>query len=160
MNRYRPLSNRFIPPPCLNYHEQKMAKVIRKGDTFFAEKGAYFDGNVKVDGNFIVPAHTHFWGRLNVGGRLELGPRSSVALGINCASAIIGSSARIKGPIVATGDVTILDNAVVHSVLAEGKVILRQGVRVGDVTAKDALVIHGRIRSGRLIGKSVKVLGD
>jgi predicted acyltransferase (DUF342 family) len=137
-----------------------MAKVIRKGDTFFAEKGAYFDGNVKIDGDFIVPAHTHFWGRLDVSGRLELGPGSSVALGIRCGNAIIGSSAQIKGPIVATGDVTILDNARVHSVFAEGKVILRQGVRVGDVTAKDALIIHGRIKSGRLIGKSVKVLGD
>jgi cytoskeletal protein CcmA (bactofilin family) len=137
-----------------------MVKVIQRGDTFFAEKGAYFDGNVKIDGNFIVPAHTHFWGRLYVTGRLELGPRSSVVLGINCGSAIIGSNGRVKGPIVATGDVTILDNAIIHSVQADGKVILRQGVRVGDVTAKDALIIHGRIKSGRLIGKSVKVLGD
>jgi len=137
-----------------------MAKVIQKGDTFFAPKGSYFDGNVKIDGNFIVPAHTHFWGRLDVTGRLELGPRSGVALGITCGSAIIGSQTRVKGPIIATGDVTILDHAVVHSVQAEGKVILRTGVRVGDVTAKDTLFIHGRINSGKLIGKNVKVLGD
>jgi predicted acyltransferase (DUF342 family) len=137
-----------------------MAKVIQKGDTFYAEKGAYFDGNVRIDGNFIVPAHTHFWGRLNVSGRLELGPRSSVALGISCGSAIIGSNARIKGPIVATGDVTVLDHAIVHSLQAAGKVILRQGVRVGDVSSGDTLVIHGKIKSGKLIGKNVKVLGD
>jgi predicted acyltransferase (DUF342 family) len=137
-----------------------MATVIRQGDTFFAQKGAYFDGNVKIDGNFIVPAHTHFWGRLDVTGRLELGPRSSVALGITCKSAIIGSSVRVKGPIVAQEDVTILDNAAVHSVQAGGKVTLRTGVRVGDVTAQDALIIHGKIKSGKLIGKSVKVLGD
>ena len=137
-----------------------MAKVIQKGDTFYAEKGAYFDGNVRIDGNFIVPAHTHFWGRLNVTGRLELGPRSSVALGISCGSAIIGSNARIKGPIVATGDVTILDNAIVHSLQAAGKVILRQGVRVGDVSSGDTLFIHGKIKSWKLIGKNVKVLGD
>jgi len=137
-----------------------MAKVIQQGDTFYAEKGAYFDGNVKIDGNFIVPAHTHFWGRLNVSGRLELGPRSSVALGILCGSAIIGSNARVKGPIVATGDVTVLDHAIVHSLQAAGKVILRQGVRVGDVSSGDTLVIHGKIKSGKLIGKNVKVLGD
>jgi cytoskeletal protein CcmA (bactofilin family) len=137
-----------------------MAKVIQKGDTFFAEKGAYFDGNVKIEGNFIVPAHTHFWGSLNVSGRLELGPRSSVALGITCGSAIIGSNVRVKGPIVATGNVTILDHAIVHSIIADGKVLLRQGVRVGDVTSKDTLIINGRIKSGKLIGKSVKVLGD
>jgi len=137
-----------------------MVKVIQKGDTFYAEKGAYFDGNVKIDGDFIVPAHTHFWGRLNVSGRLELGPRSSVALGIACGSAIIGSNARIKGPIVATGDVTVLDHAIVHSLQAAGKVILRQGVRVGDVSSKDTLFIHVKIKSGKLIGKNVKVLGD
>lgn len=137
-----------------------MAKVIQQGDTFFAPKGSYFDGNVRIDGNFVVPAHTHFWGRLDVSGRFELGPRSSVALGVTCGSAIIGSQVRIKGPIIANGDVTILDNAVVHSVQAEGKVILRTGVRVGDVTAKDMLIIHGKIRSGKLIGKHVKVLGD
>ncbi|MGD1004336.1 MAG: polymer-forming cytoskeletal protein [Methanoregulaceae archaeon] len=137
-----------------------MAKVIQHGETFFAPKGAYFDGNVKIDGNFVVPAHTHFWGRLNVSGRLELGPRSSVALGITCGSAIIGSQVRVKGPIISTGDVTILDNAVVHSIQADGKVILRQGVRVGDVISKDTLIIRGKIKSGKLVGKNVKVFGD
>jgi len=137
-----------------------MAKVIQHGETFFAPKGAYFDGNVKIDGNFVVPTHTHFWGRLNVSGRLELGPRSSVALGITCGSAIIGSQVRVKGPIISTGDVTILDNAVVHSIQADGKVILRQGVRVGDVISKDTLIIRGKIKSGKLVGKNVKVFGD
>ena len=137
-----------------------MATVIRQGDTFFAQRGAYFDGNVKIDGNFIVPPRTHFWGRLDVRGRLELGPRSTVAFGITCGSAIIGSSCRIKGMIVAEHDVTILDHAVTHDVTAGGKVTLRTGVHVRDVTAGDALVIHGRIKSGKLIGKTVKVLGD
>lgn len=137
-----------------------MATVIRQGDTFFAEKGAYFDGNVKIDGNFIVPPRTHFWGRLEVTGRLELGPRSTIAGGITCGSAIIGSNSRIKGPVVAEQDVTILDHAIVHEVRAGGKVTLRTGVTVGDVTAGDALVIHGKIKSKKLIGKTMKVLGD
>lgn len=137
-----------------------MATVIRQGDTFFAEKGAYFDGNVRIDGNFVVPASTHFWGKLDVTGQLELGPRSSVAMGLTCGSAIIGSRVRIKGPVVAAGDVTILDHAIVHSIVAGGKVTLRTGVCVGDVTAQDTLVIHGKIKSGKLIGKNVKVLGD
>ncbi len=137
-----------------------MATVIRHGDAFFAKKGSYFDGNVKIDGDFVVPADTHFWGKLDVAGRLELGPRSTVAKSVTCRSAIIGSSVHIKGPLVAEGDVTILDNAAVRSVQAGGKIILRNGVRVGDVTAQDALIIHGKIKSRKLIGKSVKVLGD
>lgn len=137
-----------------------MPTVIQKGSTFFAEKGAYFEGNVKIEGDFIVPAHTHFWGKLHVTGNLELGPRSTVALDINCFNAIIGSQARVKGPIIAHGDVTVLDHAAVHSIQAVGKVILRPGVNVGDVTSGDTIVVHGRIKSGNLVGKNMKVLGD
>jgi len=137
-----------------------MPTLFQQGNTFFAKKGEYFEGNVKIDGDFIVPAHTHFWGRLNVTGTLELGPRSSVALDITCWNAIIGSQSRIKGPIVAHGDVTILDHAAVHSVKAGGKVILRRGVHVGDVTSEDTIIVHGKIKSGKLTGKNMKVIGD
>ena len=137
-----------------------MPTLFQEGNTFFAQKGEYFEGNVKVDGDFIVPAHTHFWGRLTVTGTLELGPRSSVALDISCWNAIIGSQSRIKGPIVAQGDVTILDHAAVHSVKAGGKVILRTGVHVGDVTSDDTIIVHGKIKSGKLTGKHMKVIGD
>jgi len=137
-----------------------MPTVIRKGTTYYAEKGSYFEGNVKIEGDFVVPPHTHFWGRLNVTGNLELGPRSSVALDISCFSAVIGSQCRVKGPILAGGDVTILDNAVVHSVEAGGKVILRTGVSIGDVTSRDTIIVHGHIKSGNLVGKNMKVLGN
>lgn len=137
-----------------------MPTVLQKGTAFFAQKGSYFEGNVRIDGDFVVPARTHFWGRLVVTGSLELGPRSSVALDISCGSAIIGSQCRVKGPIVAAGDVTILDHAVVHSVEAGGKVILRPGITIGDVRSGDAIVVHGKIKSGNLVGKSMKVLGD
>jgi predicted acyltransferase (DUF342 family) len=137
-----------------------MPTLIRKGDTFYAEKGSYFEGNVKIEGDFVVPPHTHFWGRLYVTGNLELGPRSSVALDITCFSAVIGSQCRVKGPIIASGDVTVLDHATVHSIQAVGKVILRTGVSVGDVTSQDTIVVHGRIKSGNLVGKNMKVLGN
>jgi len=137
-----------------------MPTLIQKGNTYFAQKGSYFEGNVKIDGDFVVPPRTHFWGRLTVTGNLELGPRSSVALDISCGNAVIGSQCRIKGPVVASGDVTILDHASIHSVQAGGKVILRPGVIVGDVTSQDAIIVHGKIKSGNLIGKSMKVLGD
>jgi len=137
-----------------------MPTLIRKDSTYFAQNGSYFEGNVRVDGDFVVPPRTHFWGRLHVVGTLELGPRSSVALDVTCKSAVIGSQCRIKGPIVAEGDVTILDHAAVHSVKAGGTVILRPGVVVGDVMSQDAIVIHGKIKSGTLLGKSMKVLGD
>ncbi|MFA5416536.1 MAG: polymer-forming cytoskeletal protein [Methanoregula sp.] len=137
-----------------------MPNIISQGTTFFAPKGSYYEGNVKINGDFVVPPRTHFWGRLVVAGNLELGARSSVALDVNCKSAIIGSQVRIKGPLIATGDVTLLDHAFVFSVKTEGKVILRPGVHVGDVTTSDAIIVHGRIKSGKLTGKTMKVLGN
>jgi predicted acyltransferase (DUF342 family) len=157
-------SNKFIP---LSYHIFPVGPkptvkptLIQKGDTFFAQKGSYFEGNVKIEGNFVVPAHTHFWGRLTVSGTLELGPRSSVALDVSCWNAVIGSQAKIKGPLVAHGDVAVLDHAAVHSIQAGGKVILRPGVTVGDVTSGDTIFVHGKIKSGKLTGKNMKVLGN
>ena len=137
-----------------------MANIISHGNKFFAQKGAYFEGNVKIDGNFVIPPRTHFWGRLVVAGNLELGARSSVALDVSCKSAIIGSQVRIKGPLVATGDVTLLDHAVVFSVKTDGNVIIRPGVHVGDVTTSEAIIVHGKIKSGKLTGKTMKVLGN
>ena len=61
---------------------------------------------------------------------------------------------------MAHGDVTLLDHAIVHSVKAGGKVILRTGVQVGDVTSSDTIIVHGKIKSGKLVGKHMKVLGN
>lgn len=30
-------------------------KIYRHGDTYIAPRGSFFDGNVKIDGNFIAP---------------------------------------------------------------------------------------------------------
>ena len=137
-----------------------MPTVLQRGNTFFAQKGSYFEGNVRIDGDFIVPAHTHFWGKLTVAGTLELGRGSSVAGNVTCWNAVIGSRSRLRGPITAHGDVTVLDHASVRSIDAGGKVILRTGVSVGDVRSGDAIIVHGKIKSGNLVGKSMKVLGD
>lgn len=137
-----------------------MAAVIRKGDTYYAPRGAYYDGNVRIDGDFIVPPRTHFWGRLVVTGRLELGLKSSVALDVACGSAIIGSHCMLKGPLVSFGEVLLLDHCVVYSVEAKGNVNIRPGVHVGDVTSDGTITVHGKIKSGRLSGKSMKVIGN
>ncbi len=71
--------------------------VYRHGDTYIAPKGSFFDGNVKIEGNFITPPWTHIWGNMIVSGRLELGPGSTVGGFVEAESAIIGHDARIKG---------------------------------------------------------------
>ena len=135
-------------------------KVYRQGDSFIAPKGSFFDGNVKIPGDFIVAPDTHFWGRLDVGGCLELGPRSTVGGNITCKKAIIGNQVRIKGSLDVIEDVTVCDEARIRSLHAGGDITLRPGVQVGDVSSDETIFVYGKIKSGKLTGRNVKAVGN
>jgi len=135
-------------------------KVYRQGDTYIAPKGSFFDGNVKIDGNFIVPPETHIWGNLKVCGRLELGPRSTVGGAVDSQSAVIGNGVLIKGPLRVLESAVICDGARIQSVEAGGNITLRQGVEVGAVKSGETIFVYGQIKSESLIGRAVKVYGN
>ena len=86
-------------------------KVYRHGNTYIAPRGSFFDGNVKIDGNFIAPPETHIWGNMVVAGCLELGPYSTVGGYVEAESIVIGHDAKIKGPLRIQKDATVCDNA-------------------------------------------------
>ncbi len=134
-------------------------KVYRHGNTYIAPKGSFFDGNVKIDGNFIAPPETHIWGNMVVAGCLELGPYSTVGGYVEAESIVIGHDARIKGPLRVLETATICDNACLHSVQAGGNIIIRPGVRVGDVNSAETIFVYGKVTSERLFGRAVKVYG-
>lgn len=135
-------------------------KVYRHGDSFIAPAGSFFDGNVKIPGNFIVAAGTHFWGRLDVGGTLELGPRSTVGGDVTCENAIIGSQVRIKGSLSVLENVTVCDEARIRCLHAGGDITLRPGVHVGAVSSDETIYVCGKIKSGKLTGRNVRVIGN
>jgi bifunctional N-acetylglucosamine-1-phosphate-uridyltransferase/glucosamine-1-phosphate-acetyltransferase GlmU-like protein len=135
-------------------------KVYQWGDTCIAPRGSFFDGHVRVEGNFITPAETHFWGRLEVAGRLELGPGSSVGGQVIAQSAIIGPRAKIKGPLITLENVTVCDHACIETIQAGGHVLLRPNVVVGDVKSDETIIVVGKIQSGKLLGRNVKVFGN
>ncbi|NYT06351.1 MAG: polymer-forming cytoskeletal protein [Methanomicrobiales archaeon] len=135
-------------------------KVYQRGDTFIAPKGSFFDGNVRIEGNFIVPAETHFWGRLEVAGRLELGPYSTIGGGVTCSSAVIGKGVKIKGALEVLEDVTVCDDARIRSIHAGGNITLRPGIVVGTVQSDETIFVYGKIKSGTLTGRNVKVVGN
>ncbi|HVN65932.1 MAG TPA: polymer-forming cytoskeletal protein [Methanomicrobiales archaeon] len=135
-------------------------KVYRWNDTtYIVPRGAFFDGNVRIDGDLLAPRDTHFWGRLVVEGDLTLGPRSTVGAGVWCGNAIIGDHVRIRGPLVAVGDVLACDGAAIGLIRAARNVTLRPGVRVGDVVSGRTILVQGKVESGRLLGRLVKVIG-
>ena len=127
--------------------------------TYIAPKGSFYDGNVKIKGNFIVPSDIHFWGDLVVEGSLQLGAGSSVGGSVICESVVIGRSVKIKGSVRALKEITISDNVSIGSVKAGGDIIIRPGVKVGDVRSEGTIYIYGKIISERLTGRNVKVLG-
>lgn len=135
-------------------------KVYQRGNTYVAPKGSYFDGNVHIPGDFIVPPETHIWGRLDVDGCLELGPSSTVGRDVTCRSGVIGRGVKIKGALTVGENVTISDDVVLGSVSAGGDIILRPGIRVGEVKSDATIFVYGKIESTRLIGRNVKIIGN
>lgn len=135
-------------------------KVYQRGDTFIAPRGSFFDGNVRIEGHFIAPPDTHFWGRLEVAGRLELGADSTVGAGVVAQSAIIGPRVKIQGPLIVLENAVVSDGSCVHSIQAGGSVLLRPGVIVGDVRSDETITVYGKIESGNLLGRNVKVFGN
>jgi len=134
-------------------------KIYRWNHTFVVPGGSYFEGHVRIDGDLLVPRDTHFWGRLVVEGDLTLGPRSTVGAGVWCGNAIIGDHVRIRGPLVAVGDVLVCDGAAIGMIRATRDVKLRPGVQVGDVVSGRTILVQGKVESGRLLGRTVKIVG-
>ncbi|NLA38870.1 MAG: polymer-forming cytoskeletal protein [Methanomicrobiales archaeon] len=134
-------------------------KIYRHGDTYIAPKGSFFDGNVKINGNFIVPGETHIWGNVIVAGCFELGAYSTIGGYVEAEKIIIGHDARIKGPLTVLKTATVCDNAYLHSIRAGGDITLRPGVKVGDVSSEETIYVYGKIASERLFGRAVKVYG-
>lgn len=130
------------------------------GGVYLAERGAIFDGNLRLPGSLILPHDCHVWGDLVVNGRLDLGPHSTVGGRIACERAFVGHHAVLRGGLSSTGDVTVADGAHVASIEAGGTVLLRPGITVGDVRTTGLILIHGRITSGLLLGRQVKVFGN
>lgn len=135
-------------------------RIYKNKNTYLAEPGSFFEGNVQIHGDFIVPQRTHFWGKLVVNGTLEMGPECSVEGEVICKNAIIGRDSRIKGTLLVDENATICDRVHLLSIDAGGDIILRPGVTVGDVKSQNSVMIYGKINSGTLVGRNVRIIGD
>jgi len=133
-------------------------KIRVHGETCYVPRGAFFDGNVRIEGNLAAPFGTHFWKNLTVSGDLELGPCSTVAGHVACRNALIGGRAIVKGNLTAEGTVLVCDRAVIRSIRAGGDVVLRPGVITGDVVTTGMITVIGKVLSDRLEGSKVVVL--
>ena len=130
-------------------------KIYRHGDTYIAPRGSFFDGNVKIDGNFIAPPDTHIWGNIVVAGCLELGPYSTVGGYVEAKRVIIGHDVRVRGPLnVLETPSSATTQIFIPSMQEEYNP--PAGVRVGDVNSKETSSLRQGLED-RLFGRAVKV---
>lgn len=126
-----------------------------------AERGSYYEGSVKIDGDFLVPPRTEFWKDIVVSGNIFLCPESHVKGNVTCAGGVICRGCVIDGDLIAEGgELRICDGAFVHRIISTGDVYLRKDVSASEVRGNNILVM-GKIQCGKLMGKNTRVIsGD
>ncbi len=123
-----------------------------------AERGSYYEGSVKIDGDFLVPPRTEFWKDIVVSGCIYLCPETHVKGNVICKGGIIGRGCVIEGDLTADGgELRICDGAAVHRIISTGDVFLRKDVSASEVRGNNILVM-GKIQCGKLMGKNTRVV--
>ena len=123
-----------------------------------AERGSYYEGSVKIDGDFLVPPHTEFWKDIVVSGNIYLCPESHVKGNVTCKGGVICRGCVIEGDLIAEdGELRICDGASVHRIISTGDVYLRKDVISSEVRGNNILVM-GKIQCGKLMGKNTRVV--
>ncbi|WP_292467157.1 polymer-forming cytoskeletal protein [Methanolobus sp.] len=121
----------------LKYHEDS--------NTYIARKKTYFEGDVNIDGNFMVGAGSNFWKNLNVKGALELGKGTFVKGNIIADKAIIGAKSEINGNIEVAGELRIFDSVKINgSAIAGEEMLVRPGCNIKFAKASKTMELVGK----------------
>ncbi len=134
--------------------------ILVQDSLHMAERGSYFEGSVKIDGDFLVPPRTEFWKDVDVAGSLYLCPESHIKGNVSCSGGVICRGCVIEGDLVVNGgELTLCDGATIKRVLSSGDVFIRPGVTAAEVRGENILVL-GKIQCGKLMGKNTRVVSS
>lgn len=123
----------------------RFVKYHPRSNTFIIEKRAFFEHDLKLEGNVIVGQEVKFWGDLMVTGRLELGKGSAVQGNVKASNALVCAAAKILGSIEAVSELILLDGAKVNAVACQGDIRVRPGCVIGSVKAGGTLELIGKV---------------
>jgi cytoskeletal protein CcmA (bactofilin family) len=123
----------------------RFVKYHPRSNTYVIEKRAFFEDDLKLDGNVIVGQDVKFWGDLTVTGRLELGKSSAVKGNIKARSALVCAAAKILGNIETASELILLDGARVNAAACQGDIRVRPGCTIGSVKAGGTLELIGKV---------------
>jgi predicted acyltransferase (DUF342 family) len=123
----------------------RFVKYHPRSNTYVIEKGAFFEDDLKLDGNAIVGQDVKFWGGLTITGRLELGKGSAVQGSVKARSALVCAAAKILGNIETVSELVLLDRARVNAASCQGDIRVRPGCTIGSVKAGGTLELIGKV---------------
>jgi cytoskeletal protein CcmA (bactofilin family) len=125
---------------------KNLIKYHEDSNTYIARKNTYFEGDVNIDGNFIVGPGSNFWKDLNVKGILKLGKATFVKGNIKADEAIIGARSEINGNIEVLGDLKIFDSAQINGSAVAGKeMLVRPGCKIKFAKASNTMELVGKV---------------
>lgn len=123
----------------------RFVKYHPRSKTYIIEKRAFFEHDLRLDGNVIVGQDVKFWGDLIVTGKLELGKGSAVQGNVKASSALVCAAAKILGSIETISELILLDRAKINTAACKGDIRARPGCTIGSVKAEGTLELIGKV---------------
>lgn len=123
----------------------RFIKYHPQSNTYVIEKRAFFEEDLKLDGNLIVGQEVKFWRNLAITGRLELGKGSAVQGNVKAGSALICAAAKIQGSIETVSELILLDRAGVNVAACQGDIRVRPGCTIDSIKAGGTLELIGKV---------------
>jgi len=139
-----------------------MTKVHVKDSNYMAKRGSFFQGSIKIDGDFLLGTRSTIWGNLVVAGNLYLMSECQINGNVTCAGGVIGRGTVVTGTFTTTqenGSLTVCDGAKINVISSSGDVYLRPDVTSAEVFGNNILV-QGKVHCGRLMGKNTRVISN
>lgn len=123
--------------------KSSMIRYHKPSNTYITSKNSYFDKNISVPGNLIAGLGTCFWGDVSALGTVMFGKNSSVGGNVSAERVVLSSGVSVRGQISAAGDVSILTNARVGSVVCGGHLTIMDKSLVGFARSNELIEIIG-----------------
>jgi N-acetylglucosamine-1-phosphate uridyltransferase (contains nucleotidyltransferase and I-patch acetyltransferase domains) len=120
------------------------SKSIRfhiSSNTYIIPKNFIFDQNVSINGNAIVGAGVRFWKNVKIFGDVQLGKGCIIEGNLNADNIIVGAQSKIKGNIIASGNISLFQNSVVKSIKSNESITIMEGCFVGYADSKRLEII-------------------
>lgn len=131
--------------------DTKFLRYHPESNTYIAEKRAYFEDEVRLDGNLIAGPLANFWKSLHTTGSVELGKRTIVRGNLQAKRILLGPGSEIHGNLWAEEEAILLDGVIVNgSATCGGLMKIRPACRIGFAKADKVLELVGKVEIGNI----------